>query len=170
VEITRKTDYSIRLIAALIAQDGRPLSVREAADAQGVPYTFARSIQHDLVLSGFLRSLRGANGGMVLAKDPESLTLLELIEAVQGPFSIAVCATSPDWCGREKDCYFHPVWEGANSIIRDYLSSVTIKQLLEGDRPFLSTKTIQEASSDLNGNCEPRQSLQRSKTTAGKRG
>jgi Rrf2 family protein len=138
VEITRKTDYAIRLIAALIIQDGKPLSVREAAEAQNVPYTFARSIQHDLVLAGFVRSLRGTHGGMLLAKDPDKLTLLELIEAVQGPVSVAVCAASPNWCDREQGCRFHPVWEGANDIIRDYLSSVTIKELLEGKSPYLS--------------------------------
>ena len=146
MEITRKADYSIRLIAALVAQDGKPLSVREAAQAQDVPYTFARSIQHDLVLSGFVRSLRGAHGGMVLAKDPDALTLLELVEAVQGPLNIAVCTSSPEWCNREGACRFHPVWEGANKIIRDYLSSVTIKQLLEGDSPYLTEEAIRSVA------------------------
>jgi Rrf2 family protein len=147
VEITRKTDYAIRLVAALIAKEGQPLSVREAAEAQDVPYTFARSIQHDLVLSGFVRSTRGAHGGMLLARDPDQLSLLDLIEAVQGPLSIAVCSASPNWCRREGTCQFHPVWEGANNLIRGYLSSVTIKELLDGSKPHLSDETLRSAIS-----------------------
>jgi Rrf2 family protein len=151
MEITRKTDYAIRLIAALISKDGAPLSVRQAAEIQDVPYTFARSIQHDLVLSGFVKSMRGAHGGMTLAKDPEEFTLLELIEAVQGPMSISVCTSSPDWCHRESGCRFHPVWEGANVIMRDYLSSVSIKQLLEGERPFVSDAALEAVTRGKNG-------------------
>jgi len=150
MEITRKTDYAIRLVAALLSKEGKPLSVREAAELQDVPYAFARSIQHDLVLSGFIRSTRGARGGMLLARDPDSLTLLELIEAVQGPISVAICASSPDWCHRERGCMFHMVWEGANTILRDYLSSVTIKQLLEGGKPFLTPEVALSLSKLVN--------------------
>jgi Rrf2 family protein len=126
------------LIAALIQRDGKPYSVREIAELQDVPYTFARSIQYDLVRSGFVRSVRGARGGMVLARDPNDLSLLDLIEAVQGPLSVSICASSPAWCSREPHCRFHSVWEGANRLLRDYLSSVTIKQLLDGEKPHLS--------------------------------
>ncbi|MDR3053169.1 MAG: Rrf2 family transcriptional regulator, partial [Coriobacteriales bacterium] len=137
MEISRRTDYSIRLIAALSLNEGRPLSVREAAEAQGVPYAFARSIQHDLVLSGFITSIRGARGGMLLAKDPEVLTLLELIEAVQGPVSVAICTADKDWCTRHRGCQFHNVWEGANRLLRDYLGSVSIRDLLNGQMAHL---------------------------------
>ncbi|MCL1891281.1 MAG: Rrf2 family transcriptional regulator [Coriobacteriia bacterium] len=133
MDITRRTDYAIRLIAALIENEGKPLSVREAAEQQEVPYAFARSIQHDLVLSGFVRTIRGAHGGMVLAKDADSFTLLEFIEAIQGKVNVAICTTADGWCSRDENCSFHTVWEGANDILRDYLSGATIKDILQGD-------------------------------------
>jgi Rrf2 family protein len=142
MEITRRTDYAIRLIAALANNEAKPLSVRDAALAQDVPYAFARSIQHDLVLAGVVSSIRGAAGGMLLACDPQDLTLLDLIEALQGPISVAVCATEKNWCHREEDCVFHPVWEGANDILRDYFSSVSIKELIDGKRAYLGESTI----------------------------
>lgn len=146
MDITRRTDYAIRLIAALIDKGEKPLSVREAAEIQSVPYTFARSIQHDLALGGFIRSVRGARGGMILAKDSDTLTLLELIEAVQGPVNVAICTTSPGWCDRDQHCEFHRVWEGANDLIRDYLSSVTIKELLLGKYAHLTDATADRAA------------------------
>ncbi|MDR2587025.1 MAG: Rrf2 family transcriptional regulator [Coriobacteriales bacterium] len=146
MEISRRTDYAIRLIAALLQADGRPLSVRHAASMQGVPYAFARSIQHDLVRSGILTSVRGARGGMLLAVDPNELTLYRLIEVVQGPVSIAICTNDKDWCSRRKGCQFHRVWEGANSILKDYLTSVTIKDLIEGKSAYLSSNTASIAA------------------------
>lgn len=138
MEITRRTDYAIRMVAALVQNDGMPLSVKTAAELQDVPYSFARSIQHDLVQSGIITTLRGAYGGMVLAVDPDELTLAKLMDTVQGPILISTCLAKEGWCPREEQCVFHKVWEGASEILADYLSSVTIKELLEGKHPHLS--------------------------------
>ena len=138
MDVTRRTDYSIRLIAALILNNGKPLSVREAAEQYEVPYAFARSIQHAMVQAGLIRSLRGAHGGMLLNVDPDDITLFQLIEAVQGPVSVAVCTTDTGWCSRDTQCPFHKVWEGANELLADYLESVSIKQLLEGESAGLT--------------------------------
>jgi Rrf2 family protein len=146
MDISRRTDYAIRLIAALVASEDQPLSVREAAEAQGVPYAFARSIQHDMVLAGLVKSMRGAHGGMTLADDPNKLTLLELIEAVQGPVNVAVCTTEKGWCKRDANCQFHTVWEGANAILRDYLSSVSIKDLIAGHSAHLTPHSLDFAA------------------------
>jgi len=142
MEITRRTDYAIRLIAALLERDGVPLSVRDAAMAQDVPYAFARSIQHDLMQMGIIKSLRGAKGGMVLNVDPDDFTLYQLIEIVQGPVSVAVCTNDEDWCPRSKTCQFHKVWEGANLIMKDYLTSVSIKELLAGESAHITASTL----------------------------
>ena len=109
---------------------------------QDVPYAFARSIQHDLVHNGILKSLRGAHGGMLLNVDPAKLTLFKIIESVQGPVSVAICTNDKDWCARRQGCQFHNVWDGANSILRDYLSSVSIKELLDGETAHLSDTLI----------------------------
>lgn len=137
MEITRKTDYAIRLVVALMQNDGKPLSVREAAEMQDVPYSLARSIQHDLVKSGVVTAVRGAHGGMVLAVDPNDYTLTQLIETMQGPISFSTCQSRAGWCPRDHNCVFHTVWNNSSKILRNYLSSVTIKDLLEGKQAHL---------------------------------
>lgn len=137
MEISRKTDYAIRLVAAMMLNEGKPISVRVAAKLQDVPYSFARGIQHDLAKSGIISTVRGAHGGMVLSADPDVLTLRELVETVQGPLTMAVCLTEDGWCSRDADCVFHCVWDGATEILRTYLDSVTIKELLEGKKASL---------------------------------
>ncbi len=137
MEISRRTDYAIRIIDALAESDGKPLSVRAAAKMQDVPYAFARSIQHDLVLSGLVASKRGASGGMVLARPADELTLLDIIESVQGPIGVAVCAREKDWCPRDKTCPFHKIWQGADDLMRDYLASVSMQEIIDGLSPTL---------------------------------
>jgi Rrf2 family protein len=137
VEISRKTDYAMRMLAALARQEDGILSVRIAADENDVPYSFARSIQHDLVRAGLVESLRGARGGMRLAVDPSDITLLQVVEAVQGPVDIATCDTAgPDGapCPRMVDCHFNPIWRGARDLLVDYFSSVTLDQVVKGSK------------------------------------
>jgi Rrf2 family protein len=137
VEISRRTDYAIRLVAALMQNDDKPLSVRAAATMQDVPYSFARGIQHDLVNSGVITTIRGARGGMLLAIDPDEYTLTELIETLQGPIHLAICLSEKGWCPRDEACVFHRVWAGGSNLVRDYLSSITMKDIINGEYPFI---------------------------------
>lgn len=135
LDISRKTDYALRMMAALVRNPGTVLSVRTAAEDNGIPYSFARSIQHDLAEAGIIASTRGAHGGMSLAVDPESVTLLDVVQAVQGP----VLLTSCDFCGeaqtpcpRKPFCPFNPIWSGAQKILESYLSSFTLAEAALG--------------------------------------
>ena len=137
MEISRKTDYAIRLVAALMLNDGKPLSVRKAAAVQGVPYSFARGIQHDLVKSGVVTAVRGARGGMMLAIDPDEYTLAELIETLQGPIRLAICLSEDGWCPRDGNCVFHRVWDDGSKMLFDYLSSISMKEIIKGKNPYI---------------------------------
>ena len=127
--ISRRTDYALRLVAIMAASGDEPISVRTASEAQGVPYAFARSIQHDLTLAGIVTARRGSHGGVVLARPASELTVLDIIEAMQGRLTMSVCAVDDDWCPRSDHCAFHELWIGADKILRDYLASYTIESL-----------------------------------------
>ena len=85
MDISRKTDYALRMLAMLAEDPERLLSVRTAAEEVNVPYSFARSIQHGLVQAGIVESLRGVHGGMRLKVSPDDVTIRQVVEAVQGP-------------------------------------------------------------------------------------
>ena len=84
MDISRKTDYALRMLAMLAEDPERLLSVRTAAEEVNVPYSFARSIQHGLVQAGIVESLRGVHGGMRLKVSPDDVTIRQVVEAVQG--------------------------------------------------------------------------------------
>jgi Rrf2 family protein len=130
VEISRRTDYALRILLDLARSDGTPVSVRTIAERQDVPYAFARGIGSELVSAGMVESRRGVNGGFVLVRDPESVTVLEVVEAMQGPISCAVCTSDPGWCKRMGGCSVHDVWSGADEMLREYLGSKSLAGLI----------------------------------------
>ncbi len=135
MDISRKTDYALRMLVALVREPGGVISVRSAADANDVPYSFARSIQRDLSEAGIVESLRGAHGGMRLATSPSRVTLLSIVESMQGPLSLSACESAgPDCsaCPRMRGCHLNPIWTGARQLLESYLSSVTLEDIVSG--------------------------------------
>ena len=151
MDVSRKTDYALRMLAMLVSEPAGVVSVRAAADDNGVPYSFARSIQHDLVRAGIIESLRGARGGMRLAVDPARLTLLEVVEAIQGPVSVSACATvGPEGgvCPRAESCRFNPIWDGSRALLASYLSSVTLAEVVAGTaQPVVDERFVRPGGS-----------------------
>ena len=133
MEISRRTDYAIRLLIELARAGGGPLSVRELAERGEVPYSFARGIQRELLGAGLVESRRGATGGIVLARPAEEITLLDVLDATQAGTSCSVCTRDPGWCSRMGDCEVHNVWAEVDALVRDRLGSRSIAGLV-GDR------------------------------------
>jgi len=134
VEITRRTDYGIRLLLQLARSDEGPVPVRRLAEIQGVPYAFARAVQRDLHAAGLITTVRGAQGGAFLSRPAKEITLLDAVKATQGAPSISVCSHDPAWCARSGSCAVHGVWRGADAMLRDYLGRKTLAGLLDDER------------------------------------
>lgn len=140
MEISNKTDYAIRMLAELVRSDGSVVSVRHAAEKNGVPYSFARSIQHDLVVAGIIESVRGSHGGMRLAIEPRDVTLREVVEAIQGPIHVQTCdVIAPDKgpCLLKPECNFNAIWCEAERLLQDYFDAITLYEVvIEGKCPM----------------------------------
>lgn len=141
MELTRRSDYACRIIRAAYDNRDAYVSVSEVAEREGIPYAFARSIQHDLVHAGLLKTARGAKGGLTLACDPAATTLLEVLEALQGPVHTSLCSADPTYCERCGGCAFHKVWEEADNLLRSYFESITLEALFAGMPAFDSSES-----------------------------
>lgn len=133
VEISKKLDYALRMLREVArAEEGEVVSVRYVAEHNEIPYSFARSIQHEMVKAGLLTTARGPHGGMQLAVDAKGMTLLDVVEAVDGPLDIAGVKSSDPDADDTSSC-FRPVWEELSRVMREYLGSVTLRQLVTED-------------------------------------
>lgn len=131
MDVTRRCDYACRILRAAYQSGDAYVSVSDIAEREGIPYAFARSIQHDLVKGGLIKTVRGARGGLALNCDPAAVTLLEVLEAVQGPVSISLCVTDPEYCDKQPDCAYNKLWQGADQLLNAYFGAITLKDLIE---------------------------------------
>jgi len=131
MEIKRRTDYAIRMLISIAKHNSQePLSINQISKDDEVPYQFARSIQHDLVIAGLLKTVRGAHGGSMLARPAAEISLFQIVRALQGPLAFSPCELDPLWCQRFEYCSVHDVWQELDEIIRVRLEAVSVEELV----------------------------------------
>lgn len=130
MELTRKGEYAIRGIVYLATRPADQVCLlSEIAAAVDVPQTFLAKIFQQFSKIGLVRSYRGTGGGFVLGRAPEKITLLEVVEAVEGPIIPNRCVIGEGECSRDLTCNVHPVWVKVQSQVRGILQEVTLKEL-----------------------------------------
>lgn len=110
MQITRKTDYAIRSVLYLASRSDAITMIDEIAREMGIPRSLLAKILQKLVKAGIIRSFRGIGGGFRLDREPGDISLLDVIEAIQGPIAMNACALEKGACSRSPDCVVHPVW------------------------------------------------------------
>jgi len=135
MEISRRTDYGVRVILDLAnLQDGERASTQEIAERQRIPAPFLAKIVSQLSTSGLLETYRGAGGGVVLARPPSEINLLDVIEALDGPIHLNRCVIEPDHCPHGGKCPVHDIWMEAQRDLTRVLTSVTFDSLAQQGR------------------------------------
>ncbi len=130
MELTRKGEYAIRAILYLARQPtGRLSLVGEIAGSAGVPRTFLSKILQQFTRTGLVSSFRGTGGGFTLARDPAGITLLEVVEAIEGPVLPNRCLVGEGTCERDGTCRVHEVWGRVRDEMVSILAGVTIEEL-----------------------------------------
>ncbi len=110
MQITRETDYAIRCVYYLSCKGGEVTMVDEISKKMYTPKSFLAKILQKLARADIVKSYRGVKGGFTLAKKPRDINLLDVIEAVQGPVVMNICAVDSKVCRFSKTCAIHPVW------------------------------------------------------------
>jgi Rrf2 family protein len=128
--VTRETDYAVRTILYLAKEHNRTASVTEVAQAMHIPKSFLAKILQRLVKSKILTSTRGVNGGFQLAQKTSDISLLSIMEAIQGPAGINLCAVDSRKCKWSADCSVHPVWVDIRKEVERRLRKQTIAGLM----------------------------------------
>ncbi len=128
--ITRKGDYAIR---GMVYLAGRPRDevtlLKDISSAVDVPSALLAKIFQHLNKTGLVRSYRGAGGGFQLGRPAKDISLLEIVEAVDGPISMNRCIVEQGSCGRESFCSVHPVWRKMQHRFKAELSSISLRKL-----------------------------------------
>jgi len=131
MQITRQADYAVRAVLYL-AQMGpeRRSATSQIAGDQQIPPSFLAKIVSQLSVAGLLQTSRGARGGVSLARSPENISLLEVVEAIDGPILLNECVSPHSTCYFGDTCPMRPVWSDAQTELVTRLRNTTFDKFL----------------------------------------
>jgi len=142
VTLGRKGDYAVRAVLDLArhTDDGRRRKTREIAAATAVPENYLPQILADLVAVGLVASMPGRDGGYTLVRPAPEISLLAVIEAVEGAVELTECVLVNGPCGWDTECAVHRFWSAAQDAFRQQLAATSfadvaaVSRMLAGAR------------------------------------
>ncbi len=130
MQITRQADYAVRAVLHLSRLGNERAATSAVAQEQNIPPSFLAKIISQLSIAGLLHTSRGARGGVTLAREPQDITLLDVIEAIDGPIQLNECVGETGLCQFDHECPLRPVWCDAQDELVKRLKGTTFQQLM----------------------------------------
>lgn len=128
--LTRAADYAVRVMVHMATlPEGTRVARSVLAEATDVPDSFMSKVLQSLARKGMISSRRGVDGGFVLVVAPGSISLLDVVEAIDGPVQLNACVGERGNCKRTEGCAAHLVWKEAQDASVQVLKSAKIADL-----------------------------------------
>jgi Rrf2 family protein len=125
----RKGDYSVRAVLDIARQNGERRKAREIAGEMDIPHRFLTQILAELVQHDLLVAVAGPTGGYVLARPAADISLLEVVEAAEGPIALDACVLRGGPCSWEESCPVHIPWARAQNAMAEQLANTSLADL-----------------------------------------
>lgn len=138
IRVTKLTDYGIAMMTHIAGlPEGTQVTAPTISAATGLPLPTVRKILKLLTRKGLLASTRGVSGGYSLARRADSISLLDMVAALEGPVAVTECATGADCsCEQELNCGLRENWSMVNSLLERTLESYSLAQM-RGSLPMV---------------------------------
>ncbi len=131
MQLSRAGEYAIRAMLHLAAMEGRGVAqISVISRTWDIPESFLRKILQLLTRAGLVTSSRGSGGGFALARSAAEITLLNVIEAVEGKLFLNKCLIGPGFCDNTSWCPVHVVWEKAQRALKEILGGASLADLV----------------------------------------
>ena len=133
MKLSTRATYGTRAMLEIARyHGGGPIMTKEIAELQHLPPTYLEQLMVQLRKAGLLSATRGAHGGYLLARPATEITLLEIIEALEGPLTLVECpGGTGGCCGTPESCALEAIWERASQALKHTFQAVTLAQLVE---------------------------------------
>ena len=135
MRLSAKVEYGVRAMAVLaVYYQCGPLPLRKIADLENISLSFLEQIFPSLKRQDLVISVRGSYGGYILARDPRSIKVGDIVRAIEGPITPINCLDEEhgdSCCHRREQCLARPVWERLRDRINDVLDEVSLNELVD---------------------------------------
>ena len=132
MKISTKGRYALRMMLDVAQNQGTGyVTLRDISKRQDISKKYLEQIALQLMQAKLLTAMRGLLGGYRLKNEPKDYTVEDILSVMEGPLTPVACLdNTPNECSRCKECITLPMWEGLQKTIHDYLSSITLQDLL----------------------------------------
>ena len=139
IKLSKMTDYAVVCLGMLARRPGSSMSATELSKETGLAlYTVQKLLKLLVSKSDFIRANRGALGGYMLNRNSSEISVVEIIEALDGPITLTSCVDkSESFCEASDICFLGGKWNKINEIIRKSLNDISLKELLSYETTFL---------------------------------
>lgn len=133
MKISTKGRYALRLMIDLATNDtGEPIRVKEVAERQGISDKYLEQIISILNKAGFVKSVRGPQGGYILKKKPEDYTVGMILRLTEGSLAPVACVEEEETdCDRQGGCVTYLLWKKISDAISGVVDTVTLQDLVD---------------------------------------
>ena len=133
MKISTKGRYGLRILLdiALYRVGDKPRMIREIANNQEISEKYISRLIIELRKAGMVKSIRGSKGGYRISREPKEITLLDVVEVMEGPVSIVDCVSARDCCPRIASCVTREIWTELNNQIREALQKITLQEIID---------------------------------------
>ena len=130
MQLTREGDYGIRSVLYLARQPYKKISfVTEISEEYKIPRSFLAKILQKLVKAKIVRSYRGVKGGFSLARQSKDISVLDVLEAIEGKLAMNICLADKKKCDFSRNCPIHSVWASVQSKVVEVLKKSNFEDL-----------------------------------------
>lgn len=131
MRVSTKGRYGLRTLMDIAMHQAKgPVTLNDIAERQEISVKYLWQVINPLKTAGVLRVTRGAKGGYVLARRPEEITMLDVMDILEGPLSLVDCLAKRDSCGRTDRCVARTVWKEVNDAIEKAMKGITLEDVL----------------------------------------
>jgi Rrf2 family protein len=144
LKLSKKVDYGLIALMHLARFDESSWSAREIAESYDIPGGLLAKVLQKMGRQGLVASHQGTKGGYTLGRRADQIKAVEVVEAIEGPVSLAQCFASDGSCVQYEKCHLKSPLQRLNDIVNQILAQVTIAQLVEEEYKALKSETAED--------------------------
>ena len=135
LRLSTKSQYGVRAMFEIAnGYASGPVTIKEISEKQSVSVAYLEQILNTLRKAGIINSVKGPGGGYMLARDPKSISIGEILKELEGPVAITSCLDPSEGCVRVDSCVTHLLWKSLGDNIERFLDHMKLQDLLQGDQ------------------------------------
>ena len=132
MKLSTRGRYGVRIMLELALHFGEgPVLLKDIAERQAISEKYLWQLINPLKSMGLIKSIRGARGGYVLARDPAEINLREILRILEGSLCLVDCVDDPAACDRSESCITREIWSETSKNISQSLESMTLGKMVE---------------------------------------